>query len=825
MADLPHLFPANTARTELYQYARGGGGGSFETPPRDRAVHGPKLVADVQAAVAASAPAPSEPEVRGITLDFESDSGFKLQLQSLEIRQSGIELRNSRMEGEIMHGTVFVPDGKLGIFIKRFEEYATLDTNKGKPRHEQFAASIASVRRASLHSFWTDAGSFPEPPTQRRWWEVWLRDLAGAPDVAAEFRALAQAVNISVSARELRFPERRVVLAYASAEELGRLTPLFAILAELRLAKLLAGEFVKLAPRDQAEFVNEALTRIQPPAPDAPSVCHLDTGVNRAHPLLALALAQDHLLTADPAWSPADLKGHGTEMAGLALYGSLTTILGGREQLALSHRLESVKILPDGGQNDPDLYGEITSQAVSRIEIAAAQRQARVFCLPITADGRDQGLPSSWSAAVDQIASGAMEEGIPRRLMLISAGNIDPANRGEYPDRNQVEGIEDPAQAWNAVAIGAFTNMAEIRDPAFAAWRPVAPVGGLSPCSRTSLIWEDQHWPLKPDIVMEGGNSAIDPGTGLADSLDDLSLLTTRLDPTGALLTTTADTSAATALAARSAAIIWARYPRLWPETVRGLLVHSARWTPTMLKEFPYVDRRQRLRCYGYGVPDLPSALRSLRNSATLIVEGSLQPFDQVTTTDAEGHARKDIKAKDMHLHELPWPTAVLESLGATQVRMRVTLSYFIEPSPGRRGWKRPHRYQSHGLRFEVKRPAETNDAFHKRISKAARDEDEEKFSAGSDDRNWEVGYQLRSHGSIHSDTWAGTGAALAACGAIAIFPVTGWWRERPHLRGWERQARYSLLVTLETGQQSVDLYTPIAAQIVTPTVIAVETS
>ncbi len=36
-----------------------------------------------------------------------------------------------------------------------------------------------------------------------------------------------------------------------------------------------------------------------------------------------------------------------------------------------------------------------------------------------------------------------------------------------------------------------------------------------------------------------------------------------------------------------------------------------------------------------------------------------------------------------MRLHRLPWPKEVLEQLGGLEVRMRVTLSYFIEPSPG----------------------------------------------------------------------------------------------------------------------------------------------
>ena len=164
-----------------------------------------------------------------------------------------------------------------------------------------------------------------------------------------------------------------------------------------------------------------------------------------------------------------------------------------------------------------------------------------------------------------------------------------------------------------------------------------------------------------------------------------------------------------------------------------------------------------------------------------------------------------------MHLHRLPWPTQVLEDVGEVNVKMRVTLSYFIEPSPGGRGWERKFRYQSHGLRFDVKRPLETDADFPKRIGKAAREEDE-KVAQGKDDREWQIGSQLRHKGSIHSDTWTGTAAELARCGVLAVYPVRGWWSERKHLGCWNRQARYALIVTIETPE--TDVYTPIANQI-----------
>lgn len=92
-----------------------------------------------------------------------------------------------------------------------------------------------------------------------------------------------------------------------------------------------------------------------------------------------------------------------------------------------------------------------------------------------------------------------------------------------------------------------------------------------------------------------------------------------------------------------------------------------------------------------------------------------------------------------------------------------------------------------------------------------------------SDDRKWELGQQLRRKGSIHSDTWTGTAAKLSECGVIAVYPVTGWWKERPHLDRWNRRSRYSLIVTIETPQVDVDLYTPIATQIGVPVEAVIE--
>jgi hypothetical protein len=172
-----------------------------------------------------------------------------------------------------------------------------------------------------------------------------------------------------------------------------------------------------------------------------------------------------------------------------------------------------------------------------------------------------------------------------------------------------------------------------------------------------------------------------------------------------------------------------------------------------------------------------------------------------------------------MHLHTIPWPVDVLEGLGAAPVEMHATLSYFVEPNPGRRGWKYRHRYASHGLRFAVKLPTETIDDFRRRVNKAARDEEEGKVDSAYDS-GWLLGIQLRDRGSIHSDRWQGTASDLAHRNLLAVYPVGGWWKERHHLGRWSRQIRYSLVLSITTEQVGVDIYTPIANMVTISTQI-----
>jgi hypothetical protein len=394
---------------------------------------------------------------------------------------------------------------------------------------------------------------------------------------------------------------------------------------------------------------------------------------------------------------------------------------------------------------------------------------------------------------------------------VVSGGNVDdPGSWLNYPADNQTNEIHDPGQAWNALTVGAFTAKTRIADPGLSTYTPVAPAGGLSPYSTTSVTWPHRRWPIKPEVVLEGGNVARGPSGSVLDP-DDLQLLSTYRDPQVAQFASFNATSAAAAQAAWMAAQIETRYPEAWPETIRALIVHTAEWTRTMRMQLLSDESKRAygnlVRVCGYGVPNLERALYCAANSLTLISQAVLQPFDR----------REDGQyvTRDMHLYNLPWPTGVLLGLGAVQVTMRVTLSYFVEPGPGEIGWEDRYRYASHALRFDVNGPNESENEFVQRVNHQARDDGEHPGTEGSG-QNWTIG-EARNVGSIHSDIWLGRAADLSACNRIAVYPAVGWWRERHHLDRWNKKCRYALIVSIHTTEENVDIYTPVAVQVGVP--------
>ena len=279
----------------------------------------------------------------------------------------------------------------------------------------------------------------------------------------------------------------------------------------------------------------------------------------------------------------------------------------------------------------------------------------------------------------------------------------------------------------------------------------------------------------------------------------------------------------------------------LSPEEKQDLMVHTAERMVSPAEGSPAVTlldtgvngtnphrqgtgsrMRSILRQYGYGEPDAARARHSARNAVTLFREESLRPF-----TNNRG-------LNDCHIHTLPIPQDLLGNPLMGDAVMRVTLSYFVAPSPSANSRLPGSRYRYAGclLRFDTRNVNESEDAFLARVGSIAADETDEEADSPEPDpedtgaqttrrspntSRWALGPKLRAKGgSLIHDVWQGPVVDLLTMNQIAVYPKKGWWAFRTFERGspWHQCNRraipYSLIVSIETVAD-IPLYSEIS--------------
>lgn len=801
-------------RTSIFPYTSTSLGRSKVIPRSgiDRFAQGNKVQRQFKSAVENFKP---NENVDNIYLVFKSPWDFLIDIDKLDkgnFKLSSYKaIQGTDDEGGVhFYYEVVVCINKNAIkeFLGKVEAYIRQNTIKGNPKNQSLIANIDEIRAAAIQNFWQEEIAFPDV-NQKLWWEVWLsRDEGDNFDNPLDpFFDLLEKASIRVGDRKLSFPEHWVFLMQGTAMQLAASLLYTNKLAELRKPKDTADFYTYLNSNEQQELIDDLRSRVDNHSTEgAISICLLDTGVNIANPLLTDLIPQKNLDKVKPEWTAADnhIQGHGTPMAGLTFYGDLSDTLGSTDRVPVFHQLESIKLIDRNHANDPELYGALTQEGIARGIILNPDNK-RIVCMAVTSNAFVHlGNPSSWSSAIDQSLFGSTNEPNDTTIFFVSSGNLLLEERINYPLSNEDNSIEDPAQAFNAITVGAYTLKDQIDLQKYPNAKLMATRGAMSPCNTTSVGW-DKEWCRKPDIVLEGGNQA-DWNGGLIDP-DSLLLLSTSKGGIGkSWLTLFSDTSAATALAARFAAELYFYYPSLLPETIRALIVHSAYWTPEMLnnksiQDFSDDEKKKLFAFVGYGVPNMQKAKHSANNSLSLIIERQIKPFkfeDSIAKTD------------EFHLIDLPFPTDVLQSLLATQVTLTVTLSYYIEPNPGKKSYDLAASYRSHGLRFKMLDRNESEDAFKARISRAMRGD----IYEAEGHEHWILGNKVRDKGSIHKDIWIGTAADLATRNKIAVYPVGGWWKSRKNQKRYDFSVRYSLIITIDTPSTEVDIYTPVLNEI-----------
>jgi hypothetical protein len=817
---------------EAQKYKSKGRGGLDTVPERPRHSHGTGLQSQLKAIQTAYSLSQQQQvseesfiREKGLIIEIVVPSDFADNTSYFD-RSDRLQLLNQRPQPtedgqKLARQTWFVPDGKLEVLTGILDKYLTQDTRFGRPFYQGLVDSIESLKMAALEQLWTEVEPLPAEDKDC-WWEVWLRATGASSnrdDLLQQFLQEAARVGLRTGTQVVRLPEHTIVAVRGTLAAFRQSVPLLNCLAELRLGRDFAGDFDNMPVQEQQAWADALLPLLEPEPPqrnprsrdERVALCVMDTGVNRGHPLLAGRLPEDRNLSIKDHWGSFDHHGptgHGTPMSGLCLYGNLTDALTQQGRVSAPFVLEAVKIVPpDQEANDEEKMAAGYTQSGIHLMEGSAPHRKRIWCISTSLEQPEvSGKPGSWSAVLDALAAGADDNVNGRqRLICLAAGNVPVHQWAQYPQSNEVYSAHPPAQAWNVLAVGSFTQLEQIHTNAPAA-EVLALRGGMAPSNSTSYTW-DRVWPNKPDVVAfwDFGKSA--------SQAADLSLLSTAADHPVSPFCLMVGTSPATALAARMATQIQAAYPDFWPETVRGLMVHSARWTPAMLATVKGSGKQASsslLRKVGYGVPRLNLALESARSRATLIAQAEIQPF----RCDSQPSAAPQMN--ELHTHSLPWPREKLLEYAFEKVWMRVTLSYFIEPNPGNRGYASTYRYASCQLRFKVSSPGQSLKDLLADVDKATNEAMGDGYVKGSSNR-WLLDTDMVMKGSVHANVWEGSAAELADMQHLVIYPVTGWWKTRKALGKAAARLRYSLLVTLEANNPALDIYTEIEDQIAVP--------
>lgn len=557
-----------------------------------------------------------------------------------------------------------------------------------------------------------------------------------------------------------------------------------------------------------------------PPAPNAPAVCIIDSGIQEGHTLLQPAIDQATSHCFLPGKTPTDVgdfvspAGHGTRVAGAVLYGESIPTDGSPQ---LPFWIQNARVLNEHNGMPVELFPPAAVRAaVERFH--RGPRQTRVFNHSINSVGYCRSrYMSAWAAEIDalcaaydvlivQSAGNLPTDGVVPYLGLkdhLLAGRDYPTYLYEASTR-----IANPGQSLQALTVGSVAY-GDIQE---GAWRTFATEQAHpSAFSRSGFgIWNI----IKPEIVEYGGDGIrtgnnppdVQLGGRIAGACPEL-VRSTMFPPGPAFDRDEVGTSFAAPKVTRIAAQLQAAFPDEPAILYRALLVQSARWpqwAEALLTELrglhPQNDQARReqlldqlsqaIRCLGYGIPDGSRASTNSDHRVTLITSGETP-----------------IKARECHIYQVPVPQQLRQQADEFDIRIEVTLSYVAQPRRTRRNLRR---YLSTWVDWMSSKLGEGLNDFRVR---AMKDQDSDADPLPGSALPWTIHEKpqhgfirntKRNSGTVQKDWAVVKSNALPDHFCIAVVGHQGWSHDP------DSAARYALVVTFEILGQEISIYEPI---------------
>ncbi|MGL6337703.1 MAG: S8 family peptidase, partial [Waterburya sp.] len=381
------------------------------------------------------------------------------------------------------------------------------------------------------------------------------------------------------------------------------------------------------------------LPEIESPPDTNCGVLVIDSGVQGGHPLIAKTLgdkevfpdSQHKFITGDANDGDTRTGGHGTAVAGIAIYGDITQSL--KNQLFQPQVwLFSARVTNQNNEYDPDLLLENQlEQAVNYF--VNNYPNCKVINISLGDDRlvyRDSQKQFRLAAKIDEIAYKLQHKNI---LFVVSAGNhyyqaeSRELLRQDYPNYllSEEARIIEPATAALALTVGSLSlGTGSCKYPEDASRNVITKIDGYpSSFTRTGFGVDGM---IKPELVDFGGDIIIDRNK-VVDKDIGTTILTLNKNFQGlSLFKGCCGTSFAAPRVSNLAAQLFTKFPDATPNLIRALIANSAQLPSEIPDEFKHKkkDKIKRLKIYGYGQPNYNIAAYSTKNYVVLQEEGTI---------------------------------------------------------------------------------------------------------------------------------------------------------------------------------------------------------
>ena len=541
--------------------------------------------------------------------------------------------------------------------------------------------------------------------------------------------------------------------------------------------------------------INRIPEGIQSPTHQAARVCVLDSGVNTNHPLLAPAIAESADFIGDT--DGMDLNGHGTAVAGVALYGDLEAC-NSTNYWHPELWIFNGRILDENAEFDSSSIEKTLIEAVTYF---VEEHQCRIFNLSLGNSNApyDNRHIRGIAYVLDKLARDF------NILFVVSAGNfsgsIDPdvprhSWRDEFPEYLLADEsiIIDPAPALNVLTVGSLAR----HNATFDAQR-YPEIGQLAPATENQPSPFTRHGPtikgaIKPELVAMGGNlaSPIRTGNELNAVMRGMWVLTCNSRFVGnTLFSEISGTSFAAPYITHLAGRLLNNYPKASANLLRALLVNHANMLSEIESSFPE-DMKKSYRSAngrdafrdiaGYGAVDEGELFRSSQNAVVLMAE-------------------EKIENNSHHFFELPLPDDFLRSQRASR-EIRVTLSY----CPAVRTTRID--YVATKMSFRLVKD-QSLESVQRHFNHSTQDETKTRNDDATSNRD--ISAELRGKGTVQSSTWRIKQPKPSEKWFVVITRQDRDWGEALSFE----QEDYALVVTVtDRENEEAQLYSQISQRI-----------